>query len=425
MSSKWELKEHSVGELTTTVSGDTWKKAQNKAFKKLAKNVELPGFRKGQAPESLIKKHISTQSILMEAVEEVAGKALMDGVEEHDLQLVARPQLDFDGIDEEKVDFKFIITVKPEVTLGEYKNLDVKKADASVTDEDVAAEVTRLQERYAELVVKEDGAVEEKDTAVIDFEGFKDGVAFEGGKGENYPLEIGSGSFIPGFEEQLIGMKAEETREIKVTFPENYQAADLAGQEATFKVTVHEIKTKELPAADDELIKQAEMKDIETLDAFKEHTKEELKKQKENKAEEDFTNELLTKVVDNASVDVPQVMIDEETDNMYHDFAQRLQSQGFGLEQYLQITGMSEESIRNEMAKDADKKVTVRLVLEAIADAEKLEVSEKEIEEEMESISKMYNMEIDKIKQMVSNDAVSYDLRMRKALELIKESAGK
>ena len=282
-----------------------------------------------------------------------------------------------------------------------------------------------MQERYAELVVKEDGAVEEKDTAVIDFEGFKDGVAFEGGKGENYPLEIGSGSFIPGFEEQLIGMKAEETREIKVTFPENYQAADLAGQEATFKVTVHEIKAKELPAADDELIKQAEMKDIETLDAFKEHTKEELKKQKENKAEEDFTNELLTKVVDNASVDVPQVMIDEETDNMYHDFAQRLQSQGFGLEQYLQITGMSEESIRNEMAKDADKKVTVRLVLEAIADAEKLEVSEKEIEEEMESISKMYNMEIDKIKQMVSNDAVSYDLRMRKALELIKESAGK
>lgn len=254
MSSKWELKEHSVGELTTTVSGDTWKKAQNKAFKKLAKNVELPGFRKGQAPESLIKKHISTQSILMEAVEEVAGKALMDGVEEHDLQLVARPQLDFDGIDEEKVDFKFIITVKPEVTLGEYKNLDVKKADASVTDEDVAAEVTRLQERYAELVVKEDGAVEEKDTAVIDFEGFKDGVAFEGGKGENYPLEIGSGSFIPGFEEQLIGMKAEETREIKVTFPENYQAADLAGQEATFKVTVHEIKAKELPAADDELV---------------------------------------------------------------------------------------------------------------------------------------------------------------------------
>lgn len=425
MSSKWELKEHSIGELTTTVSGDTWKKAQDKAFKKLAKNVELPGFRKGQAPEALIKKHISKQSILMEAVDEVAGTALMDGVEEHKLELVARPQLDFNGIDEEKVDFKFIVTVKPEVTLGQYKNLDVKKADATVSEEDVEAEVTRLQERFAELVVKEGGAVENKDTAVIDFEGFKDGVAFEGGKGENYPLEIGSGSFIPGFEEQLIGMKAEETKDIQVTFPENYQAADLAGQEVTFKVTVHEIKAKELPEADDELIKQAEIENIETLEAFKENAKKELTKNKENQVEEDFTNALLTKIVDGASVDVPQVMIDEETDNMYRDFAQRLQSQGFGIEQYLQITGMSEESIRGEMAKDADKKVTVRLVLEAIANAENIEVSEADIEAEMESISKMYHMEIDQIKQMVSNDAVSYDLRMRKALELIKESAGK
>nr|MDE6475699.1 trigger factor [Erysipelotrichaceae bacterium] len=290
---------------------------------------------------------------------------------------------------------------------------------------EVDEQLTKLQEHFANLVVKEDGTVEENDTAVIDFEGFRDGVAFEGGKGENYPLQIGSGTFIPGFEEQLIGMKAEETKDIQVTFPKEYQATELAGQEVTFKVTVHEIKYKELPELDDELVKQAGVEGVETLKAYKDHVKKDMKAFKEKDVEEKFTNDILTKVVEAAEVDIPQVMIDNEVEELYRDFIRRLQSQGFGVDQYMQLTGMTEEKVRGEIAKDAEKKVMVRLVLEAIADAEKIEVSEEEIKVELENIAKTYNMEVDKIKGLISQDAVSYDLRMRKSLELIKESVTK
>lgn len=425
MSSTWELKEHSVGELKTTVSGDIWKDAQKKALASLIKKVNLPGFRKGKVPASLAKKQIHPQSVLMEAVDLVANDALAQGIQEHKLQVIARPQLGFDAISEEEVAFKFMITVKPEVKLGEYKGLKVKKGKTTVSKAEVDEQLVKLQERFANLVVKEDGAVEENDTAVIDFEGFRDGVAFEGGKGENYPLQIGSGTFIPGFEEQLIGMKAEEIKDIQVTFPKEYQATELAGQEVTFKVTVHEIKYKELPELDDELVKQAGVEGVETLKAYKDHVKKDMKAFKEKDVEEKFTNDILTKVVEAAKVDIPQVMIDNEVEELYRDFTRRLQSQGFGVEQYMQLTGMTEEKVRGEIAKDAEKKVMVRLVLEAIADAEKVEVSEEEIKVELENIAKTYNMEVDKIKGLISQDAVSYDLRMRKSLELIKESVTK
>ena len=240
MSSKWELKEKSTGELVATVEGDVWKSAQKKAFNKIKKNINIPGFRKGQAPAALIKKQVPVQNILLDAVDEVANKVLTDGVEEHNLWLVARPQLSIDEINEEKVILKFICAVKPEVKLGEYKNLPIKKKATRVTQKEVDAEVERLQQRYAEMEIKEEGAVENGDTAVI-----KDGVAFDGGKGEDYPLEIGSGSFIPGFEEQIVGMNKGETKDVEVTFPENYGASDLAGQPAVFKVTVKEIKVKD------------------------------------------------------------------------------------------------------------------------------------------------------------------------------------
>lgn len=426
MSSTWELKEHSTGELTTSVSGDIWKEAQDKAFKKIAKDVQLPGFRKGKVPANLLKKNINPQSVLYEAVDAVAGDSLVEAVKEHELDIVGRPSLDIDSIDQDEVVFKFTISVKPEVKLGDYKNLDVKKEAATVSDDEVNAQIKAIQERNADFIIKEeDGVVENGDTAVIDFEGFKDDVAFEGGAGENYPLEIGSGAFIPGFEEQLIGMKAEETRDIKVTFPEEYQAADLAGQEATFKVTVHEIKYKELPEFTDEMVKEQNIENVETVAAFKEYAMKNLTEQKEAKVEEAFTNELLTKVVENAEVEIPQVMIDEECDGMVNDFAQRLQSQGYALDSYLQLTGMTMESIREQFAVDAKNKVAVRLVLEAIAVKENMEISEDEINAEMENIAKTYSMEVEKVKQLISNDAVSYDLRMRKALELIKETAGK
>ena len=425
MSSKWELKEKSTGELVATVEGEDWKRAQKKAFNKIKKNINIPGFRKGQAPAALIKKQIPAQNILMDAVEAVANDVLSDGVEEHKLVLVDRPELRIDEINEEKVILKFICAVKPEVKLGDYKGLPIKKKATRVTQKDIDAEVERLQQRYADMVVKEEGNVESGDTAVIDFEGFKDGVAFDGGKAESYPLEIGSGAFIPGFEDQLIGMAKEETKDINVTFPEDYQVAELAGQPVVFKVTVHEIKTKVLPEANDELIKEAKIKDVETMEDYRAYVKKNLSERKDRENEENFTNELLEKVVANAEVEIPDAMIERETDEMVREITQRLSAQGFTLEQFAQVTGQDEETIRAEVRQDAEKKVRVRLVLEAVAEAEQFEISDEEIDAELKAIADQYSMQIEQVRNLISHDAVSYDLRQRKALELIKETAGK
>ncbi len=420
--SNWELKEKSTGELITTVEGEAWKTAQKKAFNRLAKKVNLPGFRPGTAPAALVKKQISTQNVLMEAIDDVAGEALSAAIKEHDLWVVTRPSLDIESIDEEKVTFKFIVTVKPEVKLGNYKGLDIHKEEVNVEAADVDAEITRLQERFADLVLKEEGKVENGNTAVIDFEGFKDDVPFEGGKGESYPLVIGSGTFIPGFEEQLIGMGVEETKDINVTFPEEYQVAELAGQPVVFKVTVHEIKEKVLPEVNDELVKQAKVENVETVDAYREFAHKNLEETKTREANQKFENEVLTAIVEAAEVEIPDVMVEEETNNLVRDFEQRLQAQGFGLDQFLQITGNTKEGIREEMSKDAYNKVKVRLVLEAIAAAESLEVSEEDIEKELNNIAEMYAMPLDQVKAAISADAISYDLRIRKALEFVKEN---
>ncbi len=425
MSSTWELKEKSQGELKTTVSGDAWKGAQEKAFNKLAKKLALPGFREGKVPAAMAKKHISQQNILMEAIDEVAGEALQQGVEEHSLWMIARPELGVEAITEDEVTLTFTITVKPEVTLGDYKGLEVKKDECEVTEADIEDQIKALQDRYAELEIKEDGTVENGDTAVIDFEGFKDGIAFDGGKGENYPLEIGSNAFIPGFEEQLIGMKSEESKDINVTFPESYQEESLAGQPCVFKVTVHEIKTKALPEVNDELIKLANIEGVETVEAFKEFIKKDMLDYKEKQADEKFTNELLTKVVENAQVEVPAVMIESETDNLVNDFAQRLAQQGFNLDQFKQMTGQSDEAIREQMAVDAESKVKVRLVLDAIAVKEALNPTEEEIEAEYQRIAEMYQMDIAKVKELIDNDNISYDLRLRNAVKLIQDSTSK
>ena len=425
MSSKWELKEKSTGELVATVEGDDWKRAQKKAFNKIKKNINMPGFRKGQAPEALIKKQIPVQNILMDAVEAIANDVLSDGVDEHKLVLVDRPELRIDELNEEKAILKFICAVKPEVKLGEYKGLPIKKKATRVTQKDIDGEVERLQQRYADLVVKEEGTVENGDTAVIDFEGFKDGVAFEGGKGESYPLEIGSGAFIPGFEEQLVGMAKEETKDINVTFPENYQVADLAGQPVVFKVTVHDIKTKVLPEANDELIKEAKIKDVETMEDYRAYVKKNMTERKDRENEENFTNDVIDAVLGNAEVEIPDAMIERETDEMVREITQRLSAQGFTLEQFAQVTGQDEAKIRSEVRQDAEKKVRVRLVLEAVAEAEQIEISDEEIEAELKAIADQYSMQIEQVRNLISHDAVSYDLRQRKALKLIKETAGK
>ena len=425
MSSTWELKEKSTGELKVTVEGETWKKAQKKALNKLTKKANLPGFRKGHAPASLIKKQIGVQNILFEAIDEVAGEALTNGVKEHELELVARPSLDIESIDEEKAVLVFAVVVKPVVTLGAYKNLDITKEEVVVTDEDVEAELTALQGRFAELVLKEDGKVENGDTAVIDFEGFKDGVPFEGGKGSAYPLVIGSGSFIPGFEEQLLGMASEESKEINVTFPEDYQAEELAGQAVVFKVTVHEIKQKDLPELNDELVKQAEIKDVETVEAYREYARKNLETNKTTAADQKFENEVITAITDAASVEIPDVMVEEEIDVLVRDFEQRLMSQGLDIEKFKQVTGQTDETIREEVGKDAETKVKVRLVLEAIADAENIEITDEDVDKELETVATTYNMPLEQVKALINKDAVSYDLRLQNAVKLVKESAGK
>lgn len=423
--STWTLKEKSTGELKVTIEGENWKTAQTKAFNKLAKELEIPGFRKGSVPAAMAKKYVPAQKIMLEAVEHCAQDLLDAGIEEHSLWPISRPELNVEEISEEAATMSFTFAIKPEVKLGEYKGLAYEVEETSVSEEEVEAELKRIQENFAELEVKEDGEVENGDTAVIDFEGFKDGVAFEGGKGENYPLEIGSNSFIPGFEEQVIGMKKEETKDINVTFPENYQAAELAGQPVVFKVTVHEIKAKVLPELNDDLAKDVNAPDVETMDDLKALIRKNQEEQKQQNAENEATNKLISTVVDACEVEIPEVMIKNETDDMIQDYANRLQQQGISLTQFFQITGQSEETLREQMAKDAESKVKLRLVLDAIATQENLEVGEEDIDTEYGLIASQYNMEKEKVKELIPASSISYEVRLRKALDLIKDSTNK
>lgn len=422
MKTTWTMIEKTKGELKVDIEGDVWQNAQKKAFNKLAKDVQLPGFRKGKAPLDLVKKQISEQNILIEAVESIAQEALDLGLTEHKLNPITRPELGMDAISAEKVSVKFTFEVLGEVTLGEYKNLGLTKEVATVTPEEVEAKLEGLRAQFAELVLKEEGTVEHKDTAIIDFEGFKDGVAFEGGKGENYSLEIGSNSFIPGFEDALVGMKSGEEKDVTLTFPENYQAEHLAGQEVVFKVKVNEIKSKQLPTLNDDFAKEVNQKDIDSLDALKAKFETDILADKQKKAEDDYNNALLTSVVEASTLDVPAVLVDDETQTMLEDFANRLQQQGFSLKQYTEITGQTEDDLRAQMRIDAESKVKVRLVLDAVAKAENISVTHEEIDNEYKTIAETYQMDLERVKQLAPEGTIAYDLRLRKAYDLIRES---
>ena len=422
MKTTWTMIEKTKGELKVDIEGDVWQNAQKKAFNKLAKDVQLPGFRKGKAPLDLVKKQISEQNILIEAVEAIAQEALDLGLAEHKLNPITRPELGMDAISTEKVSVKFTFEVLGEVTLGEYKNLGISKEVATVTPEEVEAKLEGLRAQFAELVLKEEGSVEHKDTAIIDFEGFKDGVAFEGGKGENFSLEIGSNTFIPGFEDALVGMKSGEEKDVTLTFPENYQAEHLAGQEVVFKVKVNEIKSKQLPALNDDFAKEVNQKDIDSLDALKAKFENDILADKAKKAEDDYNNALLTRVVESSTLEVPAVLIDDETQTMLEDFANRLQQQGFSLKQYTEITGQTEDDLRAQMRIDAEGKVKVRLVLDAVAKAENITVTHEEIENEYKTIAETYQMDLERVKQLAPEGTIAYDLRLRKAYDLIRES---
>jgi trigger factor len=422
MKTTWTVKEKSAGVLEVTINDEAWKKAQTKAIDKLVKNVNLPGFRKGQAPKELARKQLNEPMILAEAVDQIANEAFMVGITEHKLIPITRPELNVTALTAEEATLTFDITCKPEVTLGQYKGLDVKKAEVSVSKEDVDAKIDELRVQFTELVLKETGNVEEKDMAIIDFEGFKDGVGFEGGKSENYELEIGSGSFIPGFEEALIGMAAGEEKDVHLTFPETYGQAELAGQPVVFKVKVNEIKRRTLPEANDDFAKEANHHGTETLADLRAHLEEDILEEKTERADVDFGNLLLTKVVEASEVEIPDVLIIEETDNLLADFKNRISQQGYTMDLFTQITGQKEEELREQMKIDATNKVKVRLVLDAIATHEKLDVSSEEIVEEYDAIAKAYSMELARVKELAPADTIAYDLRLRKAFTLIRES---
>lgn len=423
MKTTWNLGEQSTGVLKVTVSGDVWTAAQEKAFNKLAQNVELPGFRKGQAPKSLIRKQLKESAILMEAVENVANEAYLFGLKEQQLNPITTPQLDVEGLSESEVTLVFDVTVAPEVSLGEYKGLTVERKEVAVEQADIDARLDKMREDFAELVVKEDGVVAVGDTAVIDFEGFKDGVAFDGGKGENHPLVIGSNSFIPGFEDQVVNMAVNEEKEIAVTFPEDYGAEHLAGAPVIFKVKVNEVKVRQVPELNDDFVKDVNAPGVATLDELIEKVRMDIYGEKEKAASDAFDNDLLGKVVEASSVEIPQIMIDDETNAMFEDFKRRLEQQGFNIEMYSQITGQTEEFLKEQIGRDATGKVKVRLVLSAIAKSEGLEASDVEVDAEFASIAAAYNMEVDQVKQYIQPQQIAYDLRLKKAFDFIKESA--
>ncbi|MGK7377919.1 trigger factor [Planococcus sp. 1R117A] len=424
MSAKWEKQEGNTGILTVEVPVEEVNAGLDKAFKKVVKEINVPGFRKGKMPRQMFEQRFGVESLYQDALDFILPDAYANAVEEAGLNPVDRPEIDIETMEKNKpLVFTAKVTVKPEVQLGEYKGLEVSKPDTDVTDEEVENQLKENQERFAELAVKEDEAIVDGDTAVIDFEGFVDGEAFEGGKGENYSLEIGSNSFIPGFEEQLIGTKTGEEKDVEVTFPEEYHAAELAGKAATFKVKINEVKSKELPELDDEFAKEIDP-EVESLEALRTKMKETLAEQKKANADAALRDELVQKAAENATIDLPHAMIHTEMDRMMADFEQRLTQQGMNLDLYYQFSGQDEEALRAQMHDDAETRVRVSLVLEAIANAENMEVSSEDIDKELEKMSGQFNMDIEQIKTALGGtEMLENDIRMQNTVEFLVENA--
>jgi trigger factor len=424
MSVKFEKLEGNQGVLTVEVDAAKVNEGLDAAFKKVVTKVNVPGFRKGKMPRAMFEKRFGIESLYQDAIDILLPEAYANAIEESGIDPVDRPEIDVEQIEKGKsFIFKATVTVKPEVKLGEYKGLEVEKVETEVTDEDVANELKTLQERQAELVVKEEGKAENGDTVVMDFEGFVDGEAFEGGKAENYSLELGSGQFIPGFEDQLVGLATGEEKEVEVNFPEEYHATELAGKPAVFKVKIHEVKGKELPTLDDEFAKDVD-EEVETLDALKQKIKNRLVDSKKHEAEHHVRDSVVDKAAANAEIDLPAVMIDTEVDRMMQEFEQRLQMQGMNLELYFQFSGQDENALREQMKEEGEKRVRVSLTLEAIAAAENLEVSEEDVDAELNKMAETYNMTIDNIKAALGNlDGIKGDLKVRKAVEFLVENS--
>lgn len=407
-------------EIIIKIEGADWEKILDEAFKKANRKAKIAGFRPGKAPKNVYIKHYGKESLYYEASNkaiEVAYDRLLE--ENEDLQIVTEPTVNINSIDDSGIEFKFLLTLKPEVKLGKYKGLKIKKDKVEVTQEEIDHSIEHMREHYKENVTKE-GKIKKGDIAVIDFEGFKDGVAFPGGKGENYSLEIGSNTFIPGFEDKLIGLKAGDEKEIKLTFPEDYHAEDLKGQKVVFKVKVNEVKEVVIPELDADFFADLGMEGIDSKEALEKQVKENLTAQKEKEAEDKWTEDLLAEVTKNSELDVPEAMINDEQNRMIREYSQNLQMQGISLDQFYKFTGMTEESLKAEYKEQAAKRVTYRLILDAIIEAEKIDATEEEVNKEIEELSKKYNMTTEEFTNNFGSEMMKYELKARKVFNLLK-----
>ena len=426
MSLQVENLEHNMAKLTITVSAEEVEKALQAAYLKQRSKISLPGFRKGKVPRQMIEKMYGPEVFYDEAANHMISEAYGKAYDECELEIASQPTIDVVQLEKGK-DFIFTaeVAVKPEVKLGEYKGLKVDKVSTRVMQKEVDEEIEKERERNARTVEVTDRAVQDKDIVTLDFEGFVDGVAFEGGKGENYPLTIGSGAFIPGFEEQLIGAEIDKETEVKVTFPEEYQAKELAGKEAVFKCTVHEIKAKELPELDDEFASEVS-EEAETLEDYKAEVKAKIKERKENEGKEKIENQAVEQAVANAEIDLPAPMVDLQAKQMADDFARRIMQQGMSVEQYFQFTGLNEEKMMEELKPQAEKRIRTRLVLEAIVAAENIEVSDERLDEELQKMADSYQMEVEKLKEFMGENEkkqMKEDIAVQDAVTLITEAA--
>ena len=415
-------KNKGIKEISVKIEGESWKKAIDKAYQKASKKVKIDGFRPGKAPKSVFMKKYGVESLFFDASEyciEEAYKKLLD--ENKNLEIVAQPSVDIKSVDEAYIEYVFKLTLKPEFKLGKYKGLSTKKEKVSVSKDEIKEAIDNMREQYKENIVKE-GKVENGDIAIIDFEGFKDGVAFEGGKGENYSLTIGSNTFIPGFEDQLIGMKTGEEKDINVTFPEDYHSEELKGQPVVFKVKVNEIKEIKLPELDKDFFDDLGMEGIDSKEALEKQVKENIKARKEQENEDKYINALLEEISKNTEIDIPDVMVDEEAHRMVHQFADHIAMQGIDINQFYKLTNSTEEDLKEKYKEEAFKRVKNRLIIEEIIKVEKIKVTDKEVDAKVDEIAKKYNMTKEEvIKNYGGNtDYIKYDLEVNKVFDIIK-----
>ena len=425
MSVQVEKLEKNTVKLTIEVPAEELEKALQEAYNRQKKNISMPGFRKGKVPRAMVEKMYGVGVFYEDAANALIPQSYADAAKQCGEDIVSRPVVDITQIEKGKpFIFTAEVATKPEVTLGKYIGVTVTKVDGTVTDEDVTAAIDKEREKNARTINVEDRAIENGDTAVIDFEGFVDGVAFDGGKGENHSLEIGSGSFIPGFEDQLIGKNAGDDVDVNVTFPEEYHAENLQGKDAVFKCTVHEIKEKELPAIDDEFA--AEVSEFDTLDEYKADVKAKIKEEKAKEGKAKKEDQVIAKAIENATMEIPELMIKTQARQQMDNFAQNLMSQGLTMEQYAQFTGMTADKMMEQMLPSAEKNIKTRLVLEAIAKAENIEISDEKIDEKLAEMAKSYDMEVEKLKELVGEaekQQMKDDMAVQEAIDFLVENA--